>query len=106
MNAVRLVLLSSLLCLPAYAGGTAPSWMHELASAPVGSYPDDTPGVKLLDEQITTIDEKGEVRTLYRQAYRILRTSGRYLGKAVVHFDDETKISNFRAWCIPEKGGD
>jgi hypothetical protein len=105
MKSVRVVLVFAFLCLPAFAGN-APSWLREAAGATVGPYPDDTPGVTLLDEQITTIDDKGEVRTLYRKAYRILRTSGRYLGKAFVPFDDETKISNFKAWCIPAKGAD
>jgi hypothetical protein len=98
---LALVLLS---CSTPASAGTAPPWMQEAARITLPGYPPETPGVALLDEEITTINEKGEVRTLYRKAYRILRTSGRYLGTVKIYFTDETKISNFRAWSIPAKG--
>lgn len=60
----------------------------------------------LLDEQTTTVNASGEVRTLYRRAVRILSTSGRELAMAQAYFDNETKISHFKAWSIPAQGAE
>lgn len=90
----------------AFAGASAPDWMHEAAKTQLGTYPKDTPGVVLLDEQITTVSPNGEVHILYRRAVKILSTSGRDLGIASAYYDNETKISHFKAWSIPAQGAD
>ncbi len=40
----------------------------------------------LLSEQITTVKDSGEIETLYRVAYKILRPAGREFGKVDVFF--------------------
>jgi hypothetical protein len=64
-------------------------------------YPKDTVAVVLLSEQVTTVKNNGEIETLYRQAYKILRPEGRRYGKALVYFDNETRLTYLKAWCIP-----
>ncbi len=97
-------LLHAAFAAPVFAG--APDWLREVARQPVPSYPDDVRGVTLLDEQTTTVNDKGEVKTLYRQAFKILRTSGRGLGRVAVHFDADTKITYLKAWSIPAQGAE
>jgi hypothetical protein len=103
-NRVALVLLA--LSCTAVAGSSAPDWLREIARAPLPSYPAETRGVVLLDEQIMTVSATGEIHTLYRRAVKILSTSGRDLGIAAVYFDNETKINHFKAWSIPAQGAE
>jgi hypothetical protein len=88
------------------AAGDAPSWLHNLASAPLPKYPDETDAVRLLDEQVVVVKENGETKTIFRRAYKILRPKGRELGTVVIHYDNETRISSLRAWSIPAQGKD
>ena len=81
-----------------------PAWMLEAARTPLGTYPADTRAVVLLDENVTTVRDNGEVITTYRRAVKILSTKGREFGVATVHFDTETKLSNFKAWSIAADG--
>ena len=101
---VALVLV--LLAGPRLLRASTPDWLRAAAQTPPGKYPDDTKAVVLLDEQITTITESGEARTLYRRAYRILRPEGRKYGTVVVPFDQETLLNHLRAWSIPRAGND
>ena len=104
--ASKLLLLTLALTGVAFAGASAPDWMHEAAKTQLGTYPKDTPGVVLLDEQITTVSPSGEMHILYRRVVKILSTSGRDLGIASAYYDNDTKISHFKAWSIPEQGAD
>ncbi len=90
--------------LAVHAG--APEWLRALAREPLGAYPSETEAVQLLDEQITTVRENGEIRTLYRRAYKILRPQGRHWGTAVVHFDSDSRLTFLKAWSIPAQGGE
>ena len=84
----------------------APPWMHEAAKdATKGANPEAN-AVMLYDEQQTTVKENGEVETLYRRAYRILRPDGREYGHVVIPFDSQKKITYLKAWCIPKDGKD
>ncbi len=59
----------------------------------------------LLDECVTTVKDKGEIETLYRRAYKILRPEAREeYGKVIIPHDSETKISYLKAWAIPSSG--
>ena len=80
--------------------------MRQAAQTQLPSYPKETPGVVLLDEQVTTVSPSGEVHILYRRVVKILSTAGRTLGTASAYFDSETKISHFKAWCIPAQGAE
>lgn len=87
---------------PALAG--APEWLRNVARAPVPKYPPETHAVLLYDEQITTVTDKGEIKSVYRRAYKILRPQGRAYGRVVVYFDNETKLTFLKGWCIPAQG--
>ena len=98
-------LLFPLLCgLPLSA--SSPQWFRDAVKVELPSYPEETKGVKLLDEQITTVSDSGEVTTTYRVAYRILRAHGRDLGLVAIPFDNETKISNLHGWSQPPQGAE
>jgi len=102
------VLLAAVVCglsLPAPAADKAPDWMHEAARQTLPTYPPETVAVVLLDEYVTTVKDKGEIETLCRRAYKILRPEAREeYGKVAVHFDAETKLSYLKAWAIPATG--
>src|SRR5581483_9632677 len=87
------------------AADKAPDWMHEAARQTLPDYPPDTVAVVLLDECITTAKDNGEIETLYRRAYKVLRPEAREkYGRAMVHFDAETKLSYLKAWAIAASG--
>ena len=80
----RSILLLLLLIGAAWApraSAAVPDWLRQAAAETLPKYPDDTSAVVLLDEQVTTVNENGEITTLYRRAYRILRSEERRVGK-------------------------
>lgn len=99
----QLLLATVVLWVPSAAAGT-PDWLRAIAQQPLPKYPDDTSGVVVWDEQLTTVNQQGEIKTLYRRAYKILRAEGRGHGTVVVYFDDETRLTYFKAWSIPAQG--
>src|SRR5262249_1949670 len=52
------------------------------------------------------VQPDGKMRSMERRVYKILRPDGRRLGKLHLPFDNETKLTNFHAWCIPQHGKD
>lgn len=82
----------------------APDWMRHAAKQALPSYKAETDAVILLDEQTTTVKDNGDVTTLYRRVYKILRPNGRKFGDVLVYFDDETKLTYLKAWSISPKG--
>ena len=59
----------------------------------------------LLDEQETWVKENGEIETRQRTAYKLLRPEARQEYSSVsVGFDNETKLSYFRAWTLTSNG--
>ena len=106
---VRQTLLLLALLLVGFRGGAAstPEWLRAAAGATIPKYPDDTKAVVLFSEQVTTVGDNGEIRTLHRGAYKILRPQGREkYGTVGVHFDKETRLTYLKAWCIPAHGAD
>ncbi len=95
-----------LLCCSSLVFAAAPPWLRELAAAPTPQYTAETSAVILLDEQTTTVKDNGEVVNTFRRAYRILRPQGHRLGQIEVPFDNDTKISYMKAWCIPAAGAE
>ena len=83
-----------------------PQWLrdaaHDAAAKPAG----DAKAVILYDEQVTTVKDNGEVETLYRRAYLIVRPGGHDYGKLFVPFDSQTRITSIKAWCLPKQGKD
>jgi len=107
----QLFLLSVAACMLAWApraaaGGDAPPWMHALVNAPLPTYDDKTDAVLLYSEQNVTVLSTDKIRTQVREAYKILRPSGRERGIVNVHFNPQRKIKSIHAWCIPAQGKD
>lgn len=102
-------LVTLLLVLPAgprLLVASTPDWLRAAAQTAPGKYPEDTKAVVLLDEQITTITQSGEARTLYRRAYRILRPEGRKYRTVSIGFDRDTRLNHLKGWSIPRDGND
>jgi predicted transglutaminase-like cysteine proteinase len=85
---------------------TTPDWLRTAAASPLPKYPEDTKAVVLFREQVTTVGDNGEIRTLHRNAIKILRPEGRNYGTVVIYFDKETRLSSLNAWCVPASGRD
>lgn len=94
---------AAFLCAPAAMAGS-PDWLRALIGQPVPQCPENTNAVVMWDERLTTVDPHGEIKTLYRRAYRILRPEGRRYATLVVYFDDETRLTYLKAWSIPAQG--
>lgn len=89
----------------AFAGG-APPWMQALVNVPLPEHDDKTNAVRLYYEKILTVQPDGKIKTLEREAYKILRPDGESYGVVRAPFDNETKITYLKAWCIPASGKD
>jgi hypothetical protein len=97
-----LLLVASLTGVPAHAD--APAWLTAAAHETYPNLPAETKAVILYDEQETSVQPNGDVETMYRRAYLILRPDGKQYGFVAVPFDNETKITWMKAWCIPKEG--
>jgi hypothetical protein len=91
---------------PRAEAGDAPAWMHALVNAPLPKHDEKTEAVVLYMEEILTVQANGKLKETDRVAYKILRPSGKHLGKVELHFDGETHISRLHGWCIPSQGKD
>jgi hypothetical protein len=104
--------ISAVICLIAGlfcarpAAADAPSWLRQAAKETMPNVPPETIAIILYDEQETTVQNNGQVETTYRRAYLILRPAGKELGIVRIPFDNETKITWMKAWCIPKEGKD
>lgn len=87
------------------ASASVPDWLRQVAKEPVPAYKAETNGVVLLDEEITTVTENGEIQTVYRRAVKILRPNAREdLSRVYVPFDIDTKITWMKGWSITSTG--
>jgi hypothetical protein len=91
--------------LPA-AAGNAPAWMHAQVSLPLPAHDDDTNAVLLYSERILTVQPNGKIKSLSREAYKILRPDGKSYGLVRADFDSETRVNFIHAWCVPAQGKD
>ncbi len=83
--------------------GAPPDWLKMAARESLPQY-QDAPAVMLRNEQIAMVDDSGEVSTVYRCAYRILRAEGRGFGIVQIPFDSETRVLSIKGWSIPSVG--
>src|ERR1700728_1933012 len=90
----------------ANAGGDAPAWMHALVNAPLPTYDEKTDAVLLYSETNVTVISTDKIKTQVREAYKILRPSGRERGTVAVYFNPQRKIKSLHGWCIPAQGKD
>jgi transglutaminase-like putative cysteine protease len=87
------------------AADTAPDWLRAAAAETLPDYPKDAVAVMLLDELHTTVKDNGDIENTRRCAYKYLRPQARDdYGYAFVSFDNQTKVSYFRAWTIMPSG--
>jgi len=86
----------------AWAG--TPDWLRAAAAMPLPAYPPETQAVMLLDEQVTTVRDDGEIRTTYRRAWKILRPDGRDRAYVGTSYDAETRLTYLKAWAITATG--
>ncbi|HEY2497367.1 MAG TPA: DUF3857 domain-containing transglutaminase family protein [Candidatus Angelobacter sp.] len=90
--------------LPATASAGVPDWLRSLAQQPARKYADDANAVILLDEQVTTVKENGEIVHRGRFAAKILRPEGRDFADYPVFYDSDSKVNYVRGWSITSKG--
>jgi hypothetical protein len=99
-----LLVTTGLLCARRAAAADVPTWLRQAAKETLPPVTPETNAVVLYDEQETTVQNNGEVETTYRRAYMILRPGGKDYGILRVPFDNETKITWMKAWCLPKDG--
>lgn len=98
-----LVLLAA---VPLAGAADAPQWMHAAASAQLPAHDEKTDAVLLYEERDVTVQSADKIKIQVREAYKILRPSGREYGIAWVAFHNGQKINKFHGWCIPAQGKD
>ena len=80
--------------------------MRTAAQQTLPDYPKETSAVVLFDEQVITVKDNGEIDVTRRNVCKLLRNDGKdECGYAFVQFDNETKVSSFKAWTIMPSGG-
>ena len=104
------VLRLTLVCILVGGGTSAsseakpPAWLLQLPHRALREYPPGTEAVTLLDEAHTVVTSKGEIRTRYRVARKILSPEGRDRALIRLGFDSETKVSKLSAWNLKPDG--
>src|SRR5437899_895658 len=77
------------------AVASAPEWLRGAAQAPLPKHADDTDAVLLLSEQVTTVTDAGEIRMLYRRAYKI-RALAAFVQKDIRYVAIEIGIGGYQ----------
>jgi len=98
--------LSLLAAAPGAAASDAPAWMHSQANVSLPTYDEKTDAVLLYSETDVSVISADKIRTTVREAYKILRPSGREHGIVRVYFNPQRKIKSLHGWCIPAQGKD
>ena len=88
------------------ASSDAPQWMHALVNAPLPAHDEKTDAILLYSETTVNVLPDHRIKTLVREAYKILRPTGRGFGTVAVSFNPQRKITSLRGWCIPSQGKD
>jgi hypothetical protein len=60
----------------------------------------------MYSETTITVVSADKVKEQVREAYKILRPSGREYGNVVVYINSQRKVTNLHGWCIPAQGKD
>jgi Domain of Unknown Function with PDB structure (DUF3857)/Transglutaminase-like superfamily len=109
MSLPRTISLAALFVVACFAAvkpalADAPTWLQQAAKAPVTPAMSQGDAVILYNEQQTNVQSNGEVETLYRRAYLILRPNGKAYATLAVAFDKESHVTSMEGWCIPKEG--
>lgn len=94
------------LATAAAASTEAPPWMHAVANVPLPAHDEKTDAVLLYSEKTVTVRPNREIDITVREAYKILRPSGREHGLLAVDFNPRRRITGVHGWCIPASGRD
>src|SRR5690242_9701172 len=90
---------------PDAAADSAPDWLRATVHEKLPAYANDPVAVVLFDESQVAVQDNAEIQVRHRVAYKLLRPEARSrYGYAVVNFDNETKVSSFKAWTITPDG--
>jgi len=104
----RVISLSVLLLVASslYASSTptAPDWVQQRASQPLGTYPPRTNAVVLLDQRNIFYTGPNEYQENYRRVVRILRPEGRSEREFIRYFRPGERVTNIHAWSINAAG--
>jgi hypothetical protein len=92
--------------VPGAMAGDAPAWMHSLVNAPLPAHDEKTDAVLLYSETNVSVLSTDKVKTVVREAYKILRPGGRDYGWPSIPTNANRKITALRGWCIPTQGKD
>ncbi len=98
--------LASILSAGIASAADAPAWMHALVGVSVPAHDDKTNAIQLYSEVQLTVQPNGRMVRLERYAYLILRPDGESWGVVRQDFDDQSRITDMHAWCIPASGKD
>ena len=104
MQMTKLSEIVLLLCMSTPCAFSAPPEWLVLASREILPKNGSAPAVMLRNEQIDTVDSSGEITTVYRAAYRILRPEGKEYGILQIPYSSETRIMSMKGWSIPANG--
>jgi len=98
-------LLSLVSFFPGIVQAEVPEWLRSLAKQPAKTYADDVNAVVLLDDNVTTVKENGDIVHHNRRALRILRPETRTRDSIMeVGYNSYTKVNYLRGWSITSKG--
>jgi len=99
-----LLVFSGVVALSPVGKASAPEWLRTASHIALPHYPEETNAVLILNEQVTSVTDKGEIKTEHRRAYKILRPEGREHGMVAVYFDSETRLTYLKGWSIASDG--
>jgi hypothetical protein len=100
-NLIRRIVVTVFVLAGVHSMAATPDWLRQAAHSEVASHPDDV-AVVLLDHWITTVTSNGEIRTVHRKAFKILRPEGRYLSVVRLAFDSDTQLTYLKGWSLTE----
>jgi hypothetical protein len=80
--------------------------MHALVNVPLPAHDEKTDVVLLYSETNVTVVSTEKIKTVVREAYKILRPGGRDYGTPYVYLNANRKITSLRGWGIPAQGKD
>ena len=93
---------------PCAGADKAPDWLRAAAQEKLPEYPkqDEAVAIVVLDEEQTTVRDKGEIEIRIRRAYKILRPEARNsrYSFAEASLSNNKKVSFFKAWTILPNG--
>jgi transglutaminase-like putative cysteine protease len=80
--------------------------MHALVNVPLPAHDEKTDAVLLYSEATVSVLPDHKIKTRVREAYKILRPTGRGYGAVEVSFHPGKKVASLHGWCIPAQGKD